>query len=436
MPHSLAPPLPSNLNAETALLGSLCLDPSRLDGVAELVTAASFSARSHQQIFTAIERLHLAGTPIDIVSLGEDLEHGGVLESVGGATKLLEILEAVPHAAHARHYASMVRDKARHRAAVMVLSDGLEALSQPLDAETVETTLHEIEAGLHRVLQDGSAAEPQSIRDLVPGLLASLADNGGPARRIATGFVEVDQLTGGLGPGKLIVIGARTSHGKTALACSLLLRLAAGGVPSLMVSYEQPHREIMSRLLAIQSRIGLATIDRGGSAPEDRHCIMQGAEAIARLPIAIDDTQPNEAALAARLRLQARKGVKVAVIDYVGLVEPRDRRVIREQQIAGISRTLKKLALDTGLCIVALSQLNRGVEARDDKRPRLSDLRESGSLEQDADQVWLLHRPGKDSSNKHDDDHGELIVAKNRSGPLGTVQLAWVGRLAEYRDAE
>jgi replicative DNA helicase len=317
---------------------------------------------------------------------------------------------------------------------VTVLSDGLERLTRPLDGVSIEETLAATEAALMQVLAAGTTHEPQPIGELLPDLLATMTTGGGPRPRIATGFPRLDELTGGLGPGKLIVVAARTSHGKTAFAGSLLLRLAQRGTPVFLASYEMTRAEIMARLIAIRSRVGLSTVEQGHGRREDLDAIVEAANELARWPILLDDRQPPETQLATTIRLQARKrGVKVAIVDYVGLVEPRDRRVLREQQIAGITRTLKRTALETGVCVIALAQLNRGIEHRDDKRPRLADLRESGAIEQDADQVWLLYRPHKDQPDRFDD-HAELIVAKNRGGPCGQLALTWNGRLTEYTD--
>ncbi|MBI1347222.1 AAA family ATPase [bacterium] len=426
---------PQNLVAEQSVLGSLFLRNSAVDEVASILSASDFYSDKNQRIYSAFIGMWESGQRgIDAVTIAEQLNRLGQLDEIGGVPYLMEINEAVPNAGSAKYYANIVRNKARQRAAINVLTDSLESLYSPQPDDEIDRTLAKVETGLHRVIESAQRNEPQPTSVLAVDLLAQMTTDRSSQRFIKTGYAGIDQTTGGIGPGKVVVLAARTSHGKTAFVCSLALRLARAGNPCLIASYEQNWDEILYRLIAIESRVQLKSVEVGGTAPDERYAIAEGCNAVGLMPLFIDDSQPDELALVTMLRLAARKhGIKVAVIDYLQLVEPRDRRVIREQQVTGVSRSLKKIALEAGICVLVLSQLNRGVEHRDDKRPRLADLRESGAIEQDADQVWLLHRPSKDVPGEYDD-HGELIIAKNRSGPCGLVKLKWNAHLTEFTE--
>lgn len=249
-------------------------------------------------------------------------------------------------------------------------------------------------------------------------------------KTIATGFTELDgMIRGGVKPGALIVVAARPSLGKTALALNIGRSMAGDGHPVQIVSYEMTAEELIERMLSTQARVPTEEFR------VMRNSIADAARVIHQLPIRIDDSQPNINQLVASIRLGARKGVKVVIVDYLQLVPSDDPKANRETQVAGVSRKLKQVALSTGVSIIALSQLNRAVELRDNPRPRLADLRESGAIEQDADLVWLLWRPNKGSDTAKDD-VAAIDIAKQRNGRTGVIHLAWHGPTTTFANRD
>jgi replicative DNA helicase len=420
---------PQNLDAERGVLGSILLMNEAIDEVGESLKAEHFYSDAHQKIYAAIQRLYENGVRgIDAITLAEELIRRGDFESVGGAAYLADVLEAVPHAAHVRYYSNIVREKWMQRSLIYACTD---ILSECYDAtEDVEGLLQSAERRVFSILEEQGNTASIAMSDILMETFNRIDERlqkVGDVTGITTGFTDLDHQTTGFQPTELIILAARPSMGKTALVCNMAEAMARkSGKSILLFSLEQSNLELAERFLAITARINGHDL-RAGNLTEAQHdLLVRASDDLARLPLFIDDkpgrTMTQVAALARRLHRKAPLGA--IIIDYLQLIEPDEKNAPREQQIAQISRRLKFLAKELRVPVVALAQLNRGVELREDKRPRLADLRESGAIEQDADMVMFLHRP--DAYDPEDrPGEAEIVVAKHRSGPTGIVRLTW-----------
>ncbi len=441
---------PQDLEAEKSLLGSMLLVNDVIDEVVELVQPDHFYLDAHQQICAAIYRMRESGiNGIDVVTAAEHLQRSGQLEDVGGIAHLSEILNTVPHAAHAKYYAGIVRDKGVLRKLIYACTD---ILSESYDGSQ-ETTdiLAKAEQTIFHVVEEQQSTDNMVLKDILLDTFARINDrlmNQGTISGLSTGFVDLDNQTNGFQPSELVILAARPSMGKTAFVVNVaeavarnarnrladrhaaegtevpVGEVADGGV--LIFSLEQSKLELAERLLCISARLDGHDLRKGNLEPEDRNRLLQASDELSKMPLFIDDKpgrSMSEISAIAR-RLKRKQGISLIIIDYLQLIEPEDKRAPREQQISLITRRLKFLAKEINVPVVALAQLNRGVELREDKRPRLADLRESGAIEQDADIVMFLHRP--EAYNPEDrPGEAEVIVAKHRSGPTGIVSLTW-----------
>ncbi|MBC7820022.1 MAG: replicative DNA helicase [Planctomycetaceae bacterium] len=421
--NGLAVP-PQNLQAEKSVLGGMILSDAAIDAASGIMRPEHHYSDAHQTIHRAFVKLRSENRQIDIVTLMDELQQQGVLEDIGGPPYLNEIMETVPHAAHTASYAKTVVKMSRHRAGI---DAGRELIAGARDLTTdIDETLAAAETKLHAAIEGGLVAGPKSLGDVLIDVGDHLHDE---FTGLRSGFAELDRLTKGLQRASLTIGGARPSVGKTSFAAKIMANVASSGVGALFVTYEQPSRDIAHRLLGMKAGI---PFDELKGMPNHYAEI---ANELARLPIQIDDTGPDINRLVATIRLAARKGVGLVVVDYLQLIVPEDPRVIREQQIATSSRKLKQVAMSCNIAVLLLSQLNREVEKRDGGRPRLSDLRESGAIEQDADACWLLWRPHKDSADGScRDDVARIDVAKNRNGATGLIDLNWHGPSMTFSD--
>jgi len=420
---------PQNLDAEQSLLGSLMLDNRSFDEVSDVLRAEYFYSEPNRILYETISGMISARLPVDAVTLAERLFATGKLADAGGADYLIQVMEKVPHASHAKYYAGIVCEKWEQRELSAICQSSLRSLSDK-NADTTEVVeQHEkaLFAIADRKLSATSAR--MSIKDIVPETLARLNSkmSGAPSGVVLSGFRGLDTMTSGFHPQNLAILAARPSMGKTALVCNLAdWFVSTAGCPTAFFSLEQSRYELTERLLSIRTRINGKSIRSGVMSPDERFAIVEAARELEKLPLWIDDTASRTVAQIASIcrRLKRKSGLGAIIIDYLQLIEPESKREPREVQVSGISRRLKQLAKDTDVPVICLSQLNRAVENREDKRPRLGDLRESGAIEQDADMVMFLHRP--DAYNAGDKPGtAELILAKNRSGPIGIAELEW-----------
>ncbi|MEX2287328.1 MAG: replicative DNA helicase [Planctomycetaceae bacterium] len=420
---------PQNLEAEKGVLGSLLLLNEVIDEVADRLHPSHFYSDANQRIYAAIHRLYESGIRgIDAVTLAEELDRRDELETVGGAVYLGEILDAVPNAAHVRYYADIVRDKYVQRSLIYACTEILRA---SFDAsQDTDQLLQTAEQSIFRILEQKEETAKFDMGSILIDAWDRINQRlsiEGSISGLQTGFADIDAKTNGFQNAELIILAARPSMGKTALICNWADGIAEHtGRGVLIFSLEQTRVDLAERFLCIRAKVDGHKLRAGDLQEDERHHLMEVTQKLSEVPIFIDDspgrTMSQIAAISRRMKRQHDLGL--IVIDYLQLVEPEDRRVPREQQIAIITRRLKNIAKEMDIPVIALAQLNRGVELREEKRPRLADLRESGAIEQDADLVLFLHRPDQyDPSDQPG--LAELLIAKHRSGPTGIVKLTW-----------
>ena len=431
MNHEPLPP--HDLDAERSVLGCMILDGEAIDVVRQTIGPEMFYLDSHRLICEAAMRLHDAGGAVDVVTLASELEARGQLEQAGGTTNISTAMETVQHIAHADHYAGIVREKWLRRQVRDAATETLQDIHHLPD--TPQAIAARCETRLHSIIATGAGCEPVTLADAVSQWEVNRA--AGPGRVLSTGWPDVNKLLrGGLRPGQLVIVAARPSMGKTALAVCLARHVARNDLPAMLVSLEMPRHELTGRLLSLESGVSAAVIDSGDLSADAGRKLADAADRLPAWPLVIDDAATRTVAqVAAAARLQKRRrGLSLLVVDYLQLLSPEDRRVNREQQVATMSRGLKALALDLEIPVLCLSQLNRAVEQRDNRRPRLSDLRESGAIEQDADAVLFINRPAVYDRNA-DPSEAELIIAKHRNGPTGIARLHWDGATMAFHSA-
>lgn len=428
---------PQDLEAERCVLGSILSHVDVIDDVLQHIQAGHFYADAHRQMFETIHAMYEGGTRgIDAVTLSHELERRGILTEVGGPAAILTVMQAVPHAAHAEYYAKIVREKFLQRSLIQACTESLrEAHYGRASADEI---VARAEQRIYEIAEEQTGLDRIAIGDILNltfERIFSRMDQEGTISGIPTGFHGLDDATSGFQPSELIIIAARPSMGKTAFVCNVMLNVASAGHPVLLFSLEQSRLELAERLLCIQGKLDGHKLRQGELDEIEQHTLMETANALREMKVFIDDqagrTMSQIAAIARRLK--RRHGLGLVVVDYLQLVEADERGLPREQQISSITRRMKFLAKDLDIPVIALSQLNRSVEQRQDKRPQLGDLRESGAIEQDADIVMFLHRP---EAYDPEDRPGEadLIIAKNRHGPTPIVPLVWLRTMMRFGD--
>ncbi len=426
---------PSNVDVERSALGGMILDPTTIDETREFLAPEDFWREDHQHLCRTVYALREEGRSIDALTVAERLRADNRLERVGGIEAVAGILADTPHAACTVEHAWIVRNYAVRRDLVAFAQATItEAMSPDVEAESAvgsaESRLFAVSDA--RVRHVSTLASDAAAEALVR--LRRKSEHG--VEGFPTGLIDLDDMLGGLRPGQLVVVGARPSMGKTAFALGLAeSAVETAKQPVLFVSLEMSSAGIADRLLTMRSRVTGSKIQTGlHLTAEDWTALESAVEDLRSLPpIVIDDSPVRTASqiLAHARRVKSRIGLACVVVDYLQLVEPDAPKEARQEQIAKIARRLKQAARELRVPVVALSQLNRAVESREDRRPRMTDLRESGAIEQDADSVILLHRPEYYDPN---DQPGtaELIVAKNRDGATGTVRTAFLKAVTRF----
>jgi replicative DNA helicase len=434
---------PQNLEAERSVLGSMLRDNQVIPEVVQIVRPGHFYLDAHRRIFEIMVELADQGRPVDLVTLGEQIQRRGWVQEIGGYGYLGLLWEAAPTAANAAYYAEIVRDKALVRNLITASTEVLrEAYDQSCPAE------HLLENAERRILEIAEWGITGQTHDLDRALREAFnridARHGRGDQTISglpTGFLDLDELTAGLQDSELVIVAARPSVGKTAFALNLTRHIAVEeGFPVFFVSLEQSRIELAERLLCAQARVDSHKLRKGRLNAEERARLIAAGGELRTAQVFIDDSPgQNMLRIAANARrLKLRYGIRLVVVDYLQLVEPDNRRDSRQEQVAGISRRLKFLAKELQIPVLACAQLNRAAEDRMGNRPRLADLRESGSIEQDADTVMLLHRPElyRTSSDEPVTDEGvvEVIIAKQRNGPIGEIKLAYLKQFMRFEN--
>ncbi|WP_404330591.1 replicative DNA helicase [Mesobacillus maritimus] len=432
---------PQNIEAEQAVLGAIFLEPSSLTVASEVLIPDDFYRAAHQKIFEVMLNLNDKGKAVDLVTVTEELAAAKLLEDTGGVSYLSELAASVPTAANIEYYAKIVEEKSLLRrlirTATTIASDGYSR------EDEVESLLSEAEKSILEVAQRKNAGAFHNIKDVLVRTydnIETIANRVGDVTGIPTGFAELDRMTAGFQRNDLIIVGARPSVGKTAFALNIAQNVATKAQENVAIfSLEMGAEQLVMRMLCAEGNINAQNLRTGSLTDEDWGKLTMAMGSLSNSGIFIDDTpgvKIGELRSKCR-RLKQEHGLGMILIDYLQLILGDGRSgENRQQEVSEISRSLKALARELQVPVIALSQLSRGVEQRQDKRPMMSDIRESGSIEQDADIVAFLYRDDyydKESENK---DIIEIIIAKQRNGPVGTVQLAFVKEYNKFVNLE
>jgi len=429
---------PHDVAAEQCVLGGMLLSKDAISDVMETIRPDDHYRPAHQIVHEAILELYGRGEPADPVTVSDLLNKRGELARVGGPTYLHTLIASVPTAANAGYYARIVRERAILRRLVEV-GTRIVQLGYSGDGEADEL-VDRAQAEVYGVTERRVSEDYLALSEIMPGALDELEaieGHSGTMTGVPTGFADLDALTNGLHAGQMVVIAARPAIGKSTLALDLARSAAIKhSLPTVIFSLEMSRNEITMRLLSAESRVSLHSMRTGQMGEEDWTRLARRMSEVVDAPLYIDDS-PNMSMMEIRAkcrRLKQRQGLKLVIIDYLQLMSSPKRVENRQQEVSEMSRSLKLLAKEIGVPVIAISQLNRGPEQRNDKKPLLSDLRESGSIEQDSDVVILLHR--EDAYERESPRAGEadLIVAKHRNGPTATVTVAFQGHYSRFVD--
>jgi len=425
---------PQSIDAEESVIGGILLDNTALDRAVELIIAEDFYREAHRRIFRAMLDLSERHEPVDLVTLADALRSRNELQEVGGAAYLAELTERVPTAANVAYYARIVKDKAILRSLISTTTEiALKSYEAPAD---VESFLDEAEHQIFQLSERKTRPSFFRVRDIVVESMKAveqLYERQELVTGVPTGFVDLDKKTAGLQPGDLVIVAGRPSMGKTAFALNMAQYAALESKTGVAVfSLEMSKEQLVLRMLCSEARVDQSKVRAGFAAQRDYPKLAIAAERLSETPIYIDDTPALSVlelrAKARRLKREREANLGLVIVDYLQLMRGHATDS-REQEISSISRSLKALAKELSLPVIALSQLNRAVESRADKRPLMADLRESGAIEQDADVIMFLYRPWVYDPKNADEREAEVIIAKQRNGPTGTVPLTF---FAEY----
>ena len=429
---------PQDLEAEQSVLGGMLLSKDAIADVVETVRGADFYKPAHQTIYESILDLYGRGEPADAITVSAELGKRGELGRVGGAPYLHTLISSVPTAANAGYYARIVSERAIMRrlveAGTRITQMGYS------DTGEVDEVVDRAQAEIYQVTERRTSEDYAPLAEIMEGTLdeiEAIGSRGGTMVGVPTGFTDLDGLTNGLHPGQLVVVAARPGLGKSTLALDFARAASIKhGLTSVIFSLEMTRNEITMRLLSAEARVGLHHMRTGSLGDDDWTKLARKMSEVASAPLFIDDS-PNMTMMEIRAkcrRLKQRHDLKLVVVDYLQLMSSGKRVESRQQEVAEFSRALKLLAKELEVPVVSLSQLNRCPEQRTDKKPMLADLRESGSIEQDADLVMLLHR--EDAYERESPRAGEadFIVAKHRNGPTATITVAFQGHYSRFVD--
>ena len=432
--------LPHSIEAEKAVIGSMIMDADAIGAASEIITGDDFYQRQYGLLFDAMVELTGEGKPVDLITLQENLKMKDVPDELCSIEFISELVDQVPTSANVRHYAQTVYDKAALRRLIKA-NEEIENMCY-MNKEPLEDILEVTEKKMFDLLQHRSTEEFVPIKDVVLSVINKIeasAKHKGTVTGISTGFYDLDYKTSGLQPSDLILIAARPSMGKTAFVLNLAQYIAVRNkVPTAIFSLEMSKDQLVNRILSMESKVDSQSMRTGNLSGADWEKLVESAGIISEAPLMIADPP---AISIADLRSKCRKfkleqGLGLVIIDYLQLMSGGRHSESRQQEISEISRSLKALAREINAPVIALSQLSRACETRPDHLPMLSDLRESGAIEQDADVVMFIYRD--DYYNKDTDKKGisEIIIAKQRNGPIGTVELVWLPDYTKFANKE
>ena len=425
--------LPFSLEAEQSLLGSVLIDPRCMDEVASLVTADDFYMPEHREIWLAMQAMYLKSKNIDVVTLIDELTKSGTYTEAGGREYLKLVAETVPAAVNAKDYAKIVRDRAIIRQLIGAGEDIAEAgYAGDDDAESL---VEYAEGKIYRIAEGREDKNFIHIRDAllqVYDRLQTLAANPEALRGTPTGFKALDNVIVGMGKADLVLIGARPGMGKTAFAMNIAVEAAYRTQKTVCVfNLEMSAEQLANRMLSSEAQIDSFKMRSGDLHDEDWNAIAHAASRLSETEILIDDT-PGITVTGMKSKLRRVKNLGLVVVDYLQLMQGEKHQDNRVQEVADISRGLKLMAKELEIPVICCAQLSRGPENRPDKRPMLSDLRDSGAIEQDADIVMFLYRDEYYKEETAEQSVAEVIIAKNRHGSLDRIKLGWIGRFTKF----
>ena len=438
---SLVRKLPFSLIAEQSLLGAVLVDPESFNEIADLVAVSDFYLEEHQQIFSAMHELFLTSRDIDVVTLIDMLVTKGIYTKSGGEQYIRTIVEVVPNALNVKDYARIVKDKSVLRQLITACDEvGDLAYSEQ------EDVAHILDAAENRIFAIAQGKDTKSfrhIREVIGDVYAHLHELGTDkegSQGTSTGFSGLDKMLAGMGKSDLILVGARPGMGKTSFCLNIGTNVAAQtGKTVCIFSLEMSAEQLVNRIISSEAMVDSYAMRTGELKDEDWENIAAATSKLAKCDILIDDTA-GITATGMKAKLRRVKNLGLVVIDYLQLMQGDSRNDNRVQEVAEISRAMKLMAKELNVPVVCCSQLSRGPESRTDKRPMMSDLRESGSIEQDADVVLFLYRDeyykvsdASDPNSESDASIAEVIIAKTRHGSTGTVKMGWIGKYTKFR---
>ena len=437
---------PQNLEAEISVLGAVLQEPGALLRAMEVLRPEDFYKEAHRKIFRACLDLFERNEPVDLVTLANELMRRKQLDEVGGASQLSALVDAVPTAANVTHHARVVKDKAVLNA---LIQKATAVVSKAYaDSEDTDQLLDWAEQQIFDISQDKISRSFFPVKSILKGtfqLIEKLYDRKSHVTGVPTGFADFDRLTSGLQPAELIVVAGRPSMGKTSFCLNVAQQAAIReSIAVAIFSLEMSKEQLVQRMLCSEASVDSHRLRTGYLSDTDWPKLTTAAGRLSEAPVYIDDT-PGISLLEMRAkarRLKAERGLGMVIIDYLQLISGRSRAENRQQEISEISRGLKAMAKDLNVPVVALSQLSRAVESRDPPRPQLSDLRESGAIEQDADVVTFLYRPAfyrkrkGEETDEPEDNTTEIIIGKQRNGPTDTVYLTFLREYTRFENQE
>ena len=431
--------LPHNLEAEKAVLGAVLIDNEQFDRAAELIDSPDFYRHAHQQIFDKMVSLSDRDEVIDLVTLKEELNRAGNLNEVGGPAYIAALVDGVPKSTNVEYYAKIVKEKATLRSLIGSANKILTTAYQ--DEVEPEVQLDQAESEIFQIA-DGRLTEGfQSLKDLVPGgieTLEKLENQQGGFTGVPSGFTDLDRYTSGFQPSDLVIIAARPSMGKTSLALNIAQHVGTKTEKTVGVfSLEMSKQALFLRMLTSEARINAHKFRGGFLGSEEYKKMSEALNTLGEAKVFIDDsTSVSVLEMRAKARrLKSEHGLHLLIIDYLQLMQGRGRFENRNLELASISRSLKGLAKELDVPVIALSQLSRAPESRSEHRPQLSDLRESGALEQDADVVLFIYREDQYDRKPENENTAEVIIGKQRNGPTGTVRLAFLKEITRFENS-
>lgn len=428
---------PNSVEAERSVLGAMLQDENAVEQACERLQAEDFYQPQHREIYDAMRKLHMEQSAVDMVTVDAELSRRGTLEGVGGTAYIIELSQYVPTTANVRAYIALVAEKATLRKLIQASQEiSQECYSQ---ANPLQETLNHAEKAIFDIVMNRASGETLvHVKEVLYNTYAQieeLAKLKGRVSGVPTGFTELDNMLTGLHGGELVILGARPSMGKTSLAMNIAGHACLYAGKSVAVfSLEMPREQIALRMLCSDAKVDMQRVRQGRLDGDDWMRLAKSIGPMSNARLYIDDTAgitPTQLRSRCR-RLMMDKGLDLIVLDYLGLMHADGKVENRQLEVSEISRNLKAIALELKVPVLACAQLSRASTTRDNKRPALSDLRDSGSIEQDADVVMFIHREGYYNPECEEKNVGEIIVQKQRNGPLGTVKVAWLSEYTTY----